>query len=322
MHLDDRGRKNSDPIPIPITSSSARRSQDGHTPVGTPLTARGDLPWLVHVLHEIVKAAANRHSGYFPTYEQVLPVYKAHPFSASPRLESESGFSSSTSLSPKAKAKPKAKSKAKPTMSRKLPPSEPVTRRGTPHNYNSSPKLVETVIPMARGKYYPSNYIPPACVASSPSSPSHKSFASSHRSPTSTHLALPAAGHRKSKDNTHQCQNSDIKRKVREYQRDMIAEARKAASSARHTQTSVSFPTTCAAVCKPLLRPISSPGIVITPFELEESAGYVLAGERRGSATGALGDGAQRQAVQRMIEAEEQRRRRDRTGLASPMGSV
>ena len=67
----------------------------------------------------------------------------------------------------------------------------------------------------------------------------------------------------------------------------------------------------------PKLLPLGSPG-PITPFELEESGGYLVAGHQRSS--GGLLSGGDREAVERMIREEEVRRRRE--GQSSPVARV
>lgn len=68
-----------------------------------------------------------------------------------------------------------------------------------------------------------------------------------------------------------------MKRKLQQYQRDMIAQARSAASTsiASATTTGKKEPN------RPILQPAGSPG-PITPFELEdiENEGYIAAGHR------------------------------------------
>lgn len=68
----------------------------------------------------------------------------------------------------------------------------------------------------------------------------------------------------------------------------------------------------------PRLLPLGSPG-PITPFELEESSGYLIAGQMRsnGLAEGGL---REKEAIGRMIKMEEERRIRE--GQSSPVARV
>jgi hypothetical protein len=88
----------------------------------------------------------------------------------------------------------------------------------------------------------------------------------------------------------------------------MIAQARQA-SSAR-TEPARPKPES------PKLLPLGSPG-PITPFELEESAGYIIAGARSGGG-GGVDQERERELVARMIR-EEERRIGSRSGGGSPV---
>jgi hypothetical protein len=99
----------------------------------------------------------------------------------------------------------------------------------------------------------------------------------------------------------HARQTSDIKRKVQQYQREM---AQQAIMASRLNSTSSGTKP-----ISPRLLPLGSPGPV-TPMELEESAGYLIAG------AGSQITEQQSELVGRMIRAEEERRRRE--GQSSP----
>lgn len=128
-----------------------------------------------------------------------------------------------------------------------------------------SPTIPETLrIPM--GKYHPSNYKSP--VQSEVSTPS-----STPRAPLPpTNLSIPTTSSKRgSKERSgHERKSSDMTRKLHEYQRNMLAQARSAAPTmnvARISREPIS----------PRLQPLGSPG-PITPFELEEADGYIVAG--------------------------------------------
>jgi hypothetical protein len=83
----------------------------------------------------------------------------------------------------------------------------------------------------------------------------------------------------------------------------MIAQARLASSSHIHGHSrEASFGGGRVKPDSPKLMPLGSPG-PITPFELEESAGYLVAGARAGT----QGGEKERELVGRMIREEERR---------------
>jgi hypothetical protein len=82
-----------------------------------------------------------------------------------------------------------------------------------------------------------------------------------------------------------------MKRKLQQYQRDMIVQARLAALPSTHEQTQSAKPSS------PKLQPLGSPG-PITPLELEESSGYMVAGMRGADRE------RQRELVGKMIDQE------------------
>lgn len=133
-----------------------------------------------------------------------------------------------------------------------------------------SPSIPEPLVkPM--GKYHPANYKSPA--NSQVSTPT-----SAPRSLPPTNLSIPASTKRRTKDRpSHGRKNSDMTRKLHQYQKDMIAQARSAAS--------ISIASTMDGMKKepnsPRLQPAGSPG-PITPFELEDidNEGYIAAGHR------------------------------------------
>lgn len=131
------------------------------------------------------------------------------------------------------------------------------------------------------GKYHPSNYkiVSPSLSPAPTSAPIQP-----------TALEIPQS--KTNKRPNHERRTSDVKRKLQQYQRDMIVQARMASSSQGGRVKPDS----------PKLVPLGSPG-PITPFELEESAGYLVAGAR----VGGLGVEKEREVVGRMIMDEERR---------------
>ncbi|PMD33112.1 hypothetical protein L207DRAFT_175466 [Hyaloscypha variabilis F] len=252
---DTPGRKRSQPIAIELPSRS-------HPKVYTPLSARGDLP-----------------GGYFPHHESPTTVtHKKNPFSLNPKTiypESPT-MSGATSLA--------------------TSPSELPTHILTPNLLGPlSPTIPEPLLkPM--GKYHPSNYKSPA--STSVSTPtSHPSSSSAGMLPP-THLTIPTLqSKRKNKSQNparsgHERKSSDVTRKLQQYQRDMIAQARISAQTSMNMSLSRSV---AGAGQKkepnsPRLLPCGSPG-PITPLELEMDGedGYLVAGARaRGGSGGGL----------------------------------
>lgn len=97
----------------------------------------------------------------------------------------------------------------------------------------------------------------------------------------------------------HTRKKSDVKKKLQQYQREMVEQA----AMAGNIQLAGGKPTS------PRLLPLSSPGPV-TPMELEEDAGYL--GARSG------GGPNHQEMVAAMIRAEEERDRLLRDGERSP----
>jgi hypothetical protein len=165
------------------------------------------------------------------------------------------------------------------------------------------------------GKYHPSNY--KSTPTSSVTTPT--AFSGIAAPFPSTNLAIPNATRKRSTSGRpgHERKSSDVKRKIQQYQRDMISQARFAGvSSGGSMKTALKEPSS------PRLLPAGSPG-PITPFELEESAGYLMAGTQGGG--GLIGSGNEREreremeTVERMIKREKERRQ---SPVASPVARV
>jgi hypothetical protein len=130
----------------------------------------------------------------------------------------------------------------------------------------ASPDPLLTAMPL--GKYHPSNYI--------------------NKSKTVDSLAPPVPT--ASSQPQHARKKSDIKKKLQQYQRDMVEQAALAGR----------MPFPGAKPISPKLLPLSSPGPV-TPMELEESGGYLAAGAK--SAAHRL---SQQELIAKMNRAKEE----------------
>ncbi|KAI9743800.1 MAG: hypothetical protein M1818_002534 [Claussenomyces sp. TS43310] len=176
----------------------------------------------------------------------------------------------------------KASSRPATMMSDPDPPLRPQskTRQAFAESFRSHSTAKDSLaMPMPLGKYHPSNYKnkgetdPSAALTPPPQQPAHAR------------------------------QESDIRKKLQQYQRDMVEQA----SIAGHIQMA-------ARPENPRLAPLGSPGPV-TPMELEEGAGYLVAG-----AGSAADPGSQQEMVGRMIRAEQERMQRE--GRGSPVATA
>ena len=162
-------------------------------------------------------------------------------------------------------------------------PLSPYSSNG--HAMTDTPQLSENhrvvaspdpfLMAMPLGKYHPSNY-------------KNKSNAVEKIAPTTP--AAPNQPH-------HARKKSDIKKKLQQYQRDMIEQAALAGR----------MPFPGAKPISPRLLPLGSPGPV-TPMELEESAGYLGAGAKALS---------QSELIARINRAEEEIARRENSATGS-----
>ncbi|KAK8073903.1 hypothetical protein PG994_004802 [Apiospora phragmitis] len=293
------------PVPKKIISSSS----SVYTPPA-PLSARGDAP-----------------GAYFPFHEEQSRVYHSHPFhsdaseakqrsiqrgtrSRSPEQQPDSapvtGRAPPAAVAPMPFTRPDSASTAPSPAMSSSGANTPVTSY-IPSGVHASP------LPM--GKYYPSNYEArkeekrsqhPRPTAPNPQSMSVKSDTQvpMYRPDTSSFMG-------------HSRNESEAKRRLQQYQRDMIAQATLAlnggnvnAAALNAIQlrnigfTSVTKPN------KPRLEPLGSPGPV-TPMELESTDdGYI------GARVASSGDSAQIEEIARAIRADEERKRRE--GASSP----
>ncbi|CAG8975017.1 hypothetical protein HYALB_00012184 [Hymenoscyphus albidus] len=235
----------------------------------TPLTGRGDLK-----------------GGYFPGFEESPPPkYRPHPFITG--LSSKVPPSSEEVTTPGSPSNMSACSFTSSPATDSTPrvPTSGLTAPTT-NVYPRVPDLDAFTIP--KGKYYPSNYITPMT--------SQSSTPRTSLTPVATSLQIPAYNNTNNKKRpSHERNNSDVKRKLQQYQRDMIAQAR-AASHAPPSDITWTVPRPVS----PRLAPLGSPG-PITPLELENNDGYLAAGSRH------LIDNNERNLVENFIGVERRR---------------
>ncbi|KAI1080480.1 hypothetical protein F5B20DRAFT_580147 [Whalleya microplaca] len=276
-----------------------------------PLSARGDLP-----------------GGYFPLHEDQNRVYHPHPFqldASKAHLRSIERASSENSpdteatippvtapgTSPSASAPPAMADRATrfpPLNTTDLPGSESNSRSNTPVASYMPTGAQDSPLPM--GKYYPSNYAKRKEEKRSNQSSRTPSVDSGSPIGSKSENQVPSV--RDSPTLAHSRNESEAKRRLQQYQRDMIAQATLALNGGNVNAATLSSLRTMGfssmpKPSKPRLVPLGSPGPV-TPMELEGSGdGYLGA---RGSAD------AQAEEIARAIRAEEERKRRE--GATSP----
>ncbi|KAI1771647.1 hypothetical protein F4818DRAFT_198293 [Hypoxylon cercidicola] len=300
------------PIAIELPTAKKVNSAPVYTPPA-PLSARGDLP-----------------GGYFPLHEEQNRVYRPHPFeldASKARIKSIERAGDSNSLPSERPISTKPAMRAIPSIT--VPASMPEqSTRLAPSNAASLPRSdfesgSNTPVasynptgaqdnPLPMGKYYPSNYVKrkeekrskqqtlrPS--SSSPVSP----VGSKSETQVPTTRDIPAIGHSRNE--------SEAKRRLQQYQRDMIAQATLALNGGNmnaatlNSLRTIGFTSMSNNPSKPRLVPLGSPGPV-TPMELEGAEdGYLGA---RGPADAHI------EEIARAIRAEEELKRRE--GTASP----
>lgn len=299
------------PIAIELPTAKKVNSAPVYTPPA-PLSARGDLP-----------------GGYFPLHEDQTRVYCPHPFqldASKARMKSIERAGHSGSLDTKTSISTGVAVGAEPSATLPVTMAERSTRLAQ-HNASGRPQSsVESGSntpvasynptgsqdnPLPMGKYYPSNYV---------KRKEEKRSRQQGRPPTSNFAPASPTGTKSesqvltTRDTTmgHSRNESDAKRRLQQYQRDMIAQATIALNGGNvNTATmtslrSIGF-TSMSKPSKPRLEPLGSPGPV-TPMELEGSEdGYLTA---RGPAD------VQVEEITRAIRAEEERKRRE--GVTPP----
>lgn len=182
-------------------------------------------------------------------------------------------------------------------------------------------------VPMPVGKYYPSNYEAARSRQSNGQITSHASRDLRSPSPggpayARSETVVPQFDRQ---DSSRSRSDSDAKRRLQQYQRDMVAQATQAARQLSRTKGVASlaaahgvpvqkFQTGSHKPVSPRLQPLGSPGPV-TPMELEGQAGdggYLT----RGRPVPSPDARRDNKAVARALEAEEARKRRE--GRGSP----
>ncbi|KAI1851972.1 hypothetical protein JX265_008222 [Neoarthrinium moseri] len=311
-----RGSPSSSSRPIaidlpPTTKKSVSSSASVYTPPA-PLSARGDLP-----------------GGYFPLHEDQTRVYRSHPFhldaskARQRSIQRASDTNSPDSLPPVSaptitgRATPPGKVEM-PTMPSPAPaPPSAVTSANVPGRSNTPvasyiPSGVHAN-PLPMGKYYPSNYEsrqPAQHQTVRPSMSGSPSTAIKSDSQVPTYRGESSGGHVRNE--------SEAKRRLQQYQRDMIAQATLAINGGNVSAAALNaislrnmgFTSVSSKPSKPKLAPLGSPGPV-TPMELEAGGDDFFGVRVRASE-----DSSQVEEVARAIRADEERRRRE--GGSSP----
>ncbi|RYO89555.1 hypothetical protein DL766_004601 [Monosporascus sp. MC13-8B] len=302
------------PIAIELPTTKKVNSAPVYTPPA-PLSARGDLP-----------------GGYFPLHEEQPEVYRPHPFqldASKARKKSIQlaswpsppdsqvfvsnitatgtiAFASSPKAAPAAAAAASATSAATGDQPARPQPdgaSSPNPKPCTPvTSYNPSP-YQENALPM--GKYYPSNYEKRKMQKQRPQISDITSSPMKSDTQVTTARQGTMAGHAR--------HESEAKRRLAQYQRDMIAQAAMALGgsgvnrAAVPTLANIGF-SSLPKPDKPRLQPLGSPGPV-TPMELEGADGYLDAR--------ASGEEAQKEEIAKAMRLDAKRRRRE--GASSPV---
>ncbi|OTB07335.1 hypothetical protein M426DRAFT_20043 [Hypoxylon sp. CI-4A] len=302
------------PIAIELPTTKKVNSAPVYTPPA-PLSARGDLP-----------------GGYFPLHEDQNRVYCPHPFhldasqarmksieragqSGSP--DSDKTISTRTSIGAMPSSSSVPATMPERSSTRLAPPnaaSLPETsfdsaRSNTPVASYNPTGAHDSPLPM--GKYYPSNYVKRK--EEKRSRQQHRPPTSNSGSPVGSKSETQVPTTRDVSTMGHSRNESDAKRRLQQYQRDMIAQATLALNGGNVNAATLSslrtigFSSMSSGPGKPRLAPLGSPGPV-TPMELEGSEdGYLGA---RGSSD------TQVEEIARAIRAEEERKRRE--GATSP----
>ncbi|OAA35430.1 hypothetical protein NOR_08009 [Metarhizium rileyi] len=248
----DSSRSNSNPIAIELPKLKKFNSSGPACTPPEPLSARGDLP-----------------GGYFPMHEDPKSrVHRPHPFFHDPSLSRHQRVSDSITVQAD-----RARTSSLTVM------SSSATNTSTPVSSYIAPGFHDAPLPV--GKYYPSNY-----------EQEHPQLDSDHLRPAPFADATSSV---KSDSDVAQLRRGpspgdrsqmEIRRKMQQYQRDMIAQATMVLGASAKTGTGISLNglpikdvwLSGSASQKPLsprLHPLGSPGPV-TPMELESScSGYV-----------------------------------------------
>ncbi|KAJ8128024.1 hypothetical protein O1611_g5613 [Lasiodiplodia mahajangana] len=268
----------SQPIAIELPAPKKVSSAPVYTPPA-PLSARGDLP-----------------GGYFPLHEEQARVYRPHPFqldATKARMKSiqrasknspSSGIQSTSravgigDVGPATTNVPPAKA----DRAMEIPQFNVGSLR-RPESASSSTTPVASYMPLGdrssplpMGKYYPSNYER----RKDEKKGKHRPKTSDSTTSSSSKSEVPVPHITQPSTTGHSRNESEAKRRLQQYQRDMIAQATIALNRGSATEAalgpirSLGF-TNMIKPSKPRLAPLGSPGPV-TPMELEGSAGGYL----------------------------------------------
>ncbi|KAL2209557.1 hypothetical protein CC79DRAFT_1367742 [Sarocladium strictum] len=250
---------NSRPIAIELPQVKKHSKTTTYTPT-EPLSGRGDLP-----------------GGYFPLHEDPVDrVHRTHPFHHDPKAPRHTVSAVSQAEQADSRA-----------TSRLQPPLAGTTQQSASPQISSYLPAGFHDHPLPLGKYYPSNYESRANSSTQSSRPSSSSLmppsVNSDSRVTTRSTVSPSTA----------VQDSEVRRKLLQYQRDMVAQATMAATEVLGTSKdsstgSVALAQRNAALhelrlnapaphrpLSPRLLPLGSPGPV-TPMELEAAASSYL----------------------------------------------
>lgn len=272
------------------------------------------------------------YSGYFPLHEEQNRVYRSHPFHLDVSKARERSLRhASQSCSPDSLPPPSAPAvtgRAQPPARVPLPLKMPSQASAPPPTATGNSSSAHTPVasyipsgnnanPLPMGKYYPSNY--ENRQPTQPSQHLRPSASGSHSSVIKSESQVPT--YRNDGSTGHSRHESEAKRRLQQYQRDMIAQATlalnggnvNAAALNAITMRNIGFTSVPSKPSKPNLVPLGSPGPV-TPLDLETNDdGYLGVGLRSSE------DRLPMEEVTRAIRVEEERRRRE--GGSSPARS-
>ncbi|KAL3417151.1 hypothetical protein PVAG01_11151 [Phlyctema vagabunda] len=261
------------PSPPPPLSHPIQRSRPIAIELPSPAYLAARKKSLpVYTPEEPLSARGDLPGGYFPLHEDpATRSHIPHPFHHSPAQTMSS--SSSVAMSP---SRPDA------TPRTSCPPPGTLT--------------------MPMGKYHPSNYKITPVGSPAPTTTNL---------PANLALPSPSTNRKPTQARHHHRKESEVRRKIQQYQRDMIAQARLASASTPGAASLMSKP------ISPRLLPLGSPdelSAAMTPLELGDGSGGYL-GARALST-----ESRESEMVGQMMRMEEERRRRE--GQSSPVTRV
>ncbi|KAI0403560.1 hypothetical protein F4802DRAFT_598954 [Xylaria palmicola] len=312
-HAQQPGPPRSKPIAIELPAPKKVTSAPVYTPTA-PLSARGDLP-----------------GGYFPLHEDQSRVYRSHPFQLDATKARLRSIQRASKDSPPDTKGPGCAVVAKGDIgpaTTNLPPAKAdrtmeipafnvnsFARAESPSSSSTTPvasymPLGDQSSPLPMGKYYPSNY-----------ERRKDEKRGKNRRPTTSGSSLSSSTKSESQLPTvnqpaatgHVRNESDAKRRLQQYQRDMIAQATIALNRGNTKEALGSIRSfgfnNMMKPSKPRLAPLGSPGPV-TPMELEGTEqGYL-------DVHGGGGGGGGRAPAELVQSPEEERMRKE--GRGSP----